>query len=80
MYVTIDSDLILDKRDIVGIFDIDKLTVYKSNRTYLSNLEKRGKIVSNDEKLPKSFIVCDKKGEEEVYISPFLSSTLIKRQ
>lgn len=79
MYVTIDSDCVLDKRDIVGIFDIDKLTVFKNNRSYLSNLEKRGKIVSNNEKLPKTFIVCDYCGEEKVYISPFLSSTLMKR-
>ena len=79
MYIVVDSDFVLDKRDIIGIFDIDKLTVYKNNRTYLSNLEKRGKIVSNDEKLPKSFIVYDSKKEEKVYISPFLSSTLVKR-
>lgn len=79
MYVTIDSDCVIDKRDIVGIFDIDKLTVFKNNRVYLSNLEKRGKIVSNNEKLPKSFVVTDHEGEEEVFISPFLPSTLIKR-
>ncbi len=79
MYVTIDSDVVLDKRDIIGIFDIDKLTVFKNNRSYLSNLEKRGKIISKSEKLPKSFVVCDHNGDEEVYISPFLSSTIMKR-
>ena len=79
MYVTIDSDIVLDKRDIIGIFDIDKLTVFKSNRDYLSNLEKRGKIVSNSEKLPKSFIVCEHNGEEEVYMSSFSPATLVKR-
>lgn len=79
MYVTIDSDIVLDKRDIVGIFDIDKLTVFKNNRDYLSNLEKRGKIISANEKLPKSFIVCKNGSEEEVYMSSFLPSTLVKR-
>ena len=48
MYVTIDSDIVLDKRDIIGIFDIDKLTVFKNNRDYLSKLEKKGKIISNN--------------------------------
>lgn len=79
MYVTIDSDIVLDKRDIIGIFDIDKLTVFKSNRDYLSNLEKRGRIEGNREKLPKSFIVYNHKGEEEVYMSYFSTSTLEKR-
>ncbi len=79
MYITIDQDFVLDKRDIVGIFDIDKLTVFKTNREYLSKLEKRGKIISGAEKLPKSFVVCFKEGKEEVYINSFLPSTLVKR-
>ena len=79
MYVTIDSDIVLDKRDIIGIFDIDKLTVFKNNRDYLSKSEKRGKIVSNNEKLPKSFVVCMCNGEEKIFISPFLPSTLVRR-
>ena len=79
MYVTIDSNNVVDKRDIVGIFDIDKLTVFKNNRSYLSKLEKRGKIVSSEEKLPKSFVLCENNGEEEVLISPFMPITIVKR-
>ena len=79
MYVIAGQDHVIDKRDIIGIFDIDKLTVFKTNREYLSKLEKRGKIISGAEKLPKSFIVCCVDGQEDVYISPFLPSTLTKR-
>ena len=42
MYVNIGGDVIIDSCKIIGIFDIDKTTVYKVNRNYLSNSEKRG--------------------------------------
>ena len=71
MYVIASQDHVIDKRDIIGIF--------KTNREYLSKLEKRGKIISGAEKLPKSFIICCVDGQEDVYISPFLPSTLTKR-
>lgn len=79
MYVEIGSDAIICSGDIIGIFDIDKTTVFKVNRNYLSNMEKKGKIVTATEKLPKSFIVCDENSKQTVYISQFLPSTLLKR-
>lgn len=78
-YLDIGSDTIIFSDDIIGIFDLDKTTVFKSNRNYLSNMEKRGKIVNTTEKLPKSFIVLDGK-EDKVYLSQFLPSTLLKRR
>ena len=71
---------VLDE-EIIGIFDIDKLTVFKTNRDYLLNAEKGNRIVNVNENLPKSFVVCVE-GElrsQKVYISPLLTSTLVKR-
>ncbi len=79
MYLSIGGDTIIDDRDILGVFDLDKITVFKVNRNYLSNAEKRGKIVNVTEKLPKSFVLCDDGEKELVYISPFLPLTLLKR-
>ncbi len=79
MYINIAGDYSLKTSEIIGVFDIDKLTVYRSNRNYLSKMEKRGKIVNTTEKLPKSFIVLDGK-EDKVYLSQFLPSTLLKRR
>lgn len=78
-YLDIGSDTILFSDDIVGIFDLDKITVFKSNRNYLSNMEKRGKIVNTTEKLPKSFVVFKSGEQEKIYLSQFLPSTLLKR-
>lgn len=79
MYINIGGDVIIDSREIVGVFDIDKTTVYKVNRNYLSKTEKSGKIINVTQKIPKSFIVCEKDLENIVYISPLTTITLQKR-
>lgn len=79
MYINIARDYILKTSEIVGIFDIDKITVYKSNRNYLSKMEKRGKIISVTDKIPKSFLLCGLKKNSVVYLSNLMPSTIYKR-
>lgn len=79
MYINIGGDVVIKAEEIVGVFDIDKLTVYKVNRNYLSKTEKSGKIINVTHKIPKSFIVCEKDTENIVYISPLTTTTLQKR-
>lgn len=77
--LNVGNDILLNDEAIVGVFDLDKTTTFKTNRNYLSNMEKKGKIISVTEKLPKSFIVCFDGEEEKVYISQLMPSTLLKR-
>ena len=79
MYINIGGDVIINAQEIIGVFDIDKTTVYKVNRNYLSKTEKSGKIINITDKIPKSFIVCEKNSENMVYISPLTTVTLQKR-
>lgn len=79
MYLNIGENTVIDDEEMVGIFDLDKITVFKNNRNYLSNAEKKGKIKSITEKLPKSFILCIENKNEKVYLSQLLPSTLLKR-
>lgn len=58
---------------------MDNTTLSKNCRKYLSNKEKNSKIIYITQKLPKSFIVCMENGEEKIYISQLLTSTLVKR-
>ena len=46
VYVNIGGNFIIKSDGIIGVFDIDKTTVYKTNRNYLSKVEKRGKIIN----------------------------------
>ena len=79
MYLHLGQDTVVDFNDIIGIFDMDTTTVQKNSRGFLNKSEKRGEVVNVSFELPKSFIVCNKKGENKVYISQISSSTLQKR-
>lgn len=79
MYLNIGKDFFINSGEMVGVFDLDKTTVYKVNRFYLSKMEKRGKIISITENIPKSFVVCSSKEESKVYLSGLLPSTIYKR-
>ncbi len=80
MYLHIGNDVIINDKEIIGIFDIDKTTVFKVNRKYLSNKEKKGIIRYVGTDLPKSFIVCSNNNDDEmVYVSPLNTSTILKR-
>ncbi len=79
MYLNIGESTVINDEEIIGIFDLDKITVFKTNRNYLSNAQKKGKIKKGTEKLPKSFVICAENGTEKVYLSHLLPSTLLKR-
>ncbi len=81
MYLHLGNNAVIESKEIIGVFDVDKTTVFKVNRNYLLNIEKRGKIITVTKDLPKSFIVCIKEDDdsEKVYLSALLSSTLLKR-
>jgi len=82
MYINIGENNIINTKNIIGVFDIDKLTVYKNNREYLSICEKYNKIKIATENLPKSFIICvnnNNNYKEEIYLSCLTCSTILKR-
>ena len=79
-YLHIGGNAIIDKENILGIFDLDKITVFKVNRNYLSNAQKKDRIVNVTNDLPKSCIVSGENTDSErIYLSPLLTSTLLKR-
>lgn len=80
MFLHLGQLTVIKTDDIVGIFDIDNTTVSKYTREYLSRATKKGEVVNVSTELPRSFIVCkDKDNEETVYISQLSPATLIKR-
>lgn len=80
MYIHLGQDIIINDKNLIGIFDIDKCSISKKTRDYLSKAQKANRIVNVSFEIPKSFIVCrNKKGKSTVYISPISCSTLKKR-
>ena len=75
MYLYLGSDIVVDDKEILGIFDIEKVTVDRYMKDYLSFLQKKGCIYYVSLDMPKSIIVC----ENIVYISNVSCDTLKKR-
>jgi aminopeptidase C len=74
-YVHLGSDVTVHSDDIIGIFDIERVTVKKSVNEFLRVSQKSGRIYYVSLDLPKSFVVTD----ESVYVSNVSADTLKKR-
>ncbi|MBR0199863.1 MAG: DUF370 domain-containing protein [Oscillospiraceae bacterium] len=65
--------------EILGIFDLDITSQSHLTRKFLSLADKSGKVINAAEDLPKSFVLCEQRGEIRVYLSQMASATLLKR-
>lgn len=79
MYLHLGEKTVIKTSSIVGIFDLDNTTVSKNTRAFLSDSEKKGRVINVSYELPKSFIVCEEDGQTTVYISQLSSQTLFRR-
>lgn len=79
LYLHLEQDSVILKKNIVGIFDMDKTTVSKRTREFLRRSEHEGCVRYLSYDLPRSFIVCLEDGKNVVYISRLSSVTIIKR-
>ena len=81
MFIHLGQETIVRKSEIIGIFDIENTTVSKKTRDFLNKSEKNKEVINVSYELPKSFVVCNKKGtkQKKVYISQISCSTLYKR-
>ena len=79
MYLHLGGDIVVRKKYIVGIFDLDTATISKHTKNYLTLAEKEGRVVNVSYELPKSFVVSVEDETVRVYISQISSQTLMKR-
>lgn len=79
MYIRVEEDIIVNSKDIVGIFDTDNTTVSRLGKTFLSKSEKNGLIINSITDLPKSFVVVNEMGKNKVFFSGVSSKILAKR-
>ncbi len=80
MYIHLGGNTLIRSDDIIGIFDIDKVTVKKDSRDFLQKAEKSGRVVNVSYELPRSFVVSsNKQRHDKVYITQLSPKTLEKR-
>ena len=76
MYLYLGGDRAVAWRDLVGIFDLDTVTVQKHSRDFLARAQQQGQVHDTGTlDLPKSFVLTD----GGIYLSPLNSTTLQKR-
>ena len=78
----------MEESTVIGIFDMDNTTQSRITVNFLNNAEKNGcicrnvirfRIVNISDDIPKSFVVCEKRGRVTVYLSQLNPATLLKR-
>ena len=79
MYLHLGKGTLVPKKTIIGIFDLDVTSQSHLTRKYLNMAERSGTVVNAAEDIPKSFVVCDDKGEKTVVLSQMATATLLRR-
>lgn len=79
MYLHLGNDIVIKTDEIIGIFDLDTSTVSKHTRDYLTKSEKNKEVITVTYDLPKSFILCQNKDGQKIYICQLSSKTIQKR-
>lgn len=80
MFLHLGEDIVVNEKDIVGIFDIENTSVSRHTRDFLKEAERGGRIFNVSYEMPKAYIVCrEADGRETIYISQISSATLRKR-
>ena len=79
MYLHLGSGKLVEKKSIIGIFDLDNTSQSHLTRKYLSLADKSGQVINVAEDIPKSFVVCRDASGMKIYLSQMSTQTLLKR-
>ncbi|MDR2933574.1 MAG: DUF370 domain-containing protein [Oscillospiraceae bacterium] len=79
MYLFLGQECVVSSRDVIGIFDLDNASTSRVTKSYLAKAQRDGRIIEVATDIPKSFVVCEHKGETRCYLSQISPSTLRKR-
>ena len=79
MFLNIGLNYLIDRKHIVGIYDIETTTGSAVTKQFLTKAQKENRVVAVAPELPRSFIVYEENGKTTVYLSQFSTATLQKR-
>ena len=79
MYLHLGQNVVVPKKSVIGVFDMDNTTQSKWTVRFLNQAQKDGRLINISDDIPKSFIICRDGENETVYLSQLAPSTLLKR-
>ena len=79
MYLHLGLDMIVPKREVVAVFDLDAVSAAPRGRDLLRRAEGEGRLIPIGDELPKSVVLCAAPYGDVLYLSPLSSATLARR-
>ena len=79
MFLHIGEGKIINKKSIVGIFDLETTSISKKTREFLRINDKNSNVEYISDEIPKTYIIVSSQKEKKVYVSQISSQTLHKR-
>lgn len=79
LYLHLGQDVVVRGSEIIGIFDLEKTSISKRTKEYLSHATRSGEVVTVSYEMPKSFVVTEFRGKKTTYISQISSAALLRR-
>ena len=79
MYLFLGQSMVVSKKSVIGVFDLDNTSTSRVTRDFLAKAEKAGQVRDVSGELPKSFVLTEEGGVRTLYLSQLNSSTLLKR-
>ena len=79
MYLHLGNNVVVRKKSVIGIFDMDTSTWSHRTRRTLRMVEEAGQIENAADDLPRSFVICSLGSGQRYILSQLSSSTLEKR-
>ena len=81
MYLHVGNQKNIRQKDIIGIFDMDRTTISRITRKYLSDAQKKDMVISAKDEVPKSFVLYrdSKDGKKKICFSQLSTSALMGR-
>lgn len=80
MYLHLENNILLPKKKIMGIFDLDNASWEKQTKDFLNLAQKEGRIFTIATDIPESFVaVCEDFGIVTLYLTGKSTQSLAKR-
>lgn len=79
MYLHLGNETVVNTKNIISILDLESTSISKFSKEFLKTAEEEGFVRNVSDEIPKSFIICEEKGQSVVYITNISTKTLAGR-
>lgn len=79
MYLHLGNGMVVNTSDIIAIMDLESTSHSIHTREFLKIVEEEGFVCNVTDDIPKSFIICEVKGQSVVYVTNISSKALAGR-